>query len=333
MCENSANKDFNDIQTRIASAESLLLTTHARPDGDGLGACKALQTAARAAGKSARMILPDTVPTRYRFMFQDEWPAGEMNFDELSVWADLIVVLDTCAFAQLDKLADRLRPLRDRIVVIDHHTTCEQVGAIQWIDSTAAATGILVGELIESLGWPVDATTAEALMISAVSDTGWLRFANTDSRCLRATAKCLDAGLKTDELFRKMYETARPQRLMLEARMLNSLELHCDDQLASMVIRKADFEATGASHDETENLVNEALQIGTVEAVILLVQNDACVRVSLRSRHGVNVAEVAQQFGGGGHARAAGVRSTENIDTFRDILVQACTKAIENRTE
>ncbi len=79
MCDNSANKDsqvFQEILARISSAESLLLTTHARPDGDGLGATKALLTAARAAGKSARIILPDTVPTRYRFMFEDEWPAG-----------------------------------------------------------------------------------------------------------------------------------------------------------------------------------------------------------------------------------------------------------------
>ena len=114
------------------------------------------------------------------------------DFEQLADAADAIVVLDTSAAAQLDGVAEGLRRRRDKVIVVDHHATSEDLGAVQWVDTSAAAAGVLAEEIIEALGWPMDLATAEGMAVAITSDTGWLRFANTDSRCLRTVAKLLE---------------------------------------------------------------------------------------------------------------------------------------------
>ncbi len=324
-----SNNVMSELTARLQQAASLLIITHGRPDGDGLGSMIALATAARAMGKTVHTLVPDRVPPRYEYFFE-ECPAADPSQSEtLAEASDLVVVLDTCAFAQLDGLGAMLKAHREKIVVIDHHATADDVGSLRWQDTSAAATGVMVTELIEALDWPISSETAEALMTAITTDTGWLRFANTDGRCLRVVADLVDAGVRPDKLYQKIYQTDRPHRLELLRRMLGNLELHCSGRLAAMTIRSIDFEVTGARPDETENLVNEALRIGKVDTAILLVENTDCIRVSLRSRDRVDVASVARQFGGGGHHRAAGLRRAGDIETLKGELVAACAQALE----
>lgn len=308
---------------RFRQATSLLLITHARPDGDGLGSMAALAISARQQGKRARTLVPDKVPQRYAFLFGEEQPACGGDFADIAASADLIIILDTCSFTQLDSIQPQIRAAKDRIVVIDHHVTSDDVGSLRWLDPTAAAAGVMTAELLDVLGWPLSQPAAEALATAVTSDTGWLRFANTDPRCLRVMADLLEAGVRPDRLYAKLFQCDRPQRLALVGRMLATMELHYGDRLAVMAIRKSDFAATGAQPEETENLVNEALRIGSVESAVLMVEHGDLLRVSLRSRDRVDVAAVARIFGGGGHARAAGVRVSESIETFKAKLVAA----------
>jgi phosphoesterase RecJ-like protein len=328
VCDRSADKAFEEVAARLAGAERLVIITHARPDGDALGATAALAGAARAAGKHAEVVLPDGVPQRYAFLFAAGRPAAAEAFAELADRADLVAVVDTCAFVQLGDLAEAVRRRRDKIVVIDHHATRDDVGAVQWVDPTAAAAGVMVAELTGALGWPMDAAVAEALLAALGSDTGWFRFSNADGRCLRAAAGLVDAGVRPDELYRRLYESDRPERMQLLRRVLASLELHQDGRIAAMVLRRADFDETGARRDETENLVNEAMRLGCVEVAILVVEEADCVRASLRSRGGVDVAAVAHSFGGGGHTRAAGLRQADDVAALKERLIRTCADAL-----
>ena len=324
VCENSANDGMKALAGRLDQARSLLVVTHGRPDGDGLGSMAALAAAAGAAGKTVRLFLPDPAPMRYDYLFDQPPTVGADRFAAMASDADLIVIVDTCAIAQLDGLDGLLPRFTDKIVVVDHHATADEIGSLQWIDTSAAAAGVMVTELIDELGWSLDGLAAEALMTAITTDTGWLRFANTDGRCLRAVAELVDAGVRPDTLFRRIYQTDRPERLALLRCVLASLELHCDGRIAAMTIRRTDFATTGARPDETENLVNEALRLASVETAILLVENTDCVRVSLRSRDAVDVSAVARQFGGGGHKRAAGLRAATDVDDLRTQLIAAC---------
>ncbi len=330
MSENSTNSAFDRVVARLADAGRVLIVTHARPDGDGLGSMAGLAAAARAVGRDAALLVPSDVPERYAFLFPEGLPAGADRFGELAEAADLVIIVDTCAAEQLDGLGDALAAVREKVVVIDHHATADDIGSARWLDTSAAAAGVMTLEVIEALGWPVTAPAVEALLTAMATDTGWFRFANTDGRCLRAAAGLLDAGARADELYERLYMADRPERMDLLRVVLDGLELHHDRRIATMVVRRADFAATGARPDETENLVNEALRIGCVETAIFLAENppscdadEPVVRVSLRSRGGVDVSRVAASFGGGGHARAAGLRSTENIDVLKARLVRA----------
>ena len=185
---------FNAVLGRLADASSMLLITHARPDGDGLGSMQALASAARAVGKDARMLVPGDIPARLGFMFDHRHLAGLDEFGALAATSDLIVILDTHALAQLDELADVIGEYSDKIVVIDHHATGDPLSETVWIDTSAAATGVMVGEVIDALKWPMDESIAEALLTAVMTDTGWLRFANTDGRCLRRGSRGQDPG-------------------------------------------------------------------------------------------------------------------------------------------
>jgi phosphoesterase RecJ-like protein len=190
----------------------------------------------------------------------------------------------------------------------------------------------MVGELLDALGWPVDLKVAEALLTAMTTDTGWFHFANTDGRCLRAAARLFDAGVEGDKLYRQLFQADRPERMKLLIRALASLDLPAGGRIATMKLRLGDFAATGATQDETENVVNEPLRMNCVEVSMLLTQTPddggRCVRVSLRSRGGVDVAAVARRFGGGGHVQAAGLRTDGDIDALATKLVEACEEEL-----
>ena len=268
---------------RLTQARSLLVVCHARPDGDALGCVAALTQSARDSGRSAFMLVPDAIPRQYAFLFADERPQAVQEFAQLAQRCEAIVVVDTCSFGQLDSLDDVLKCHLDKVLVIDHHCTADSLSAVQWQDASAAAAGLMLYELLGELGWPMGRRTLEALAVAILTDTGWLRFPNTDSRCLCAAARLIDAGVGLDVLYRRLYQADRPQRLRLMARMLDSLELHSDGRLAMMRLRDEDFTASGAGCDETENLINEAMRLDGVEVAALLVEADKTVRVSLRS--------------------------------------------------
>ncbi len=343
MCEKSAaDASRGKVLEALREAKSILVTAHERPDGDAIGSLTGLCRAARGAGKTVYPVLLDSIPENYKFLFdaQENSSAPQSangaaltaypkeRFAELADAAELIVIVDTCSYSQLECIASELRTRADKIAVLDHHATFDLIGRAQWNDSSAAAAGVMVAEAIDALGWPMDASTAQSLVAAITTDTGWMRFSNTDGRCLRTVARLLEAGARLEKLYARLFQADRPARLKLMTRMLSSLELHCDNRLAVMCIRQIDMIETGARSDETENLINEALRIGSVEAVALLTEMPDCIRVSFRSRQVVNVAAVAGQFGGGGHARAAGVRLKEPLPAALARITAALQKEL-----
>ncbi len=321
MSEKHLDESFRQIASRLSAAGSILAVSHSRPDGDSLGSMAALALAARNAGRKSHILVPGSVPQRYAFLIEGMELAEGKDFERLAGEVDLVVILDTCAYAQLDGLEQHLRKFETKIVVVDHHSTSDEIGSVRWMDTTAAAVGVMIGELLDAAGWSLDVAAAKALTVATTSDTGWLRFPKTDARTLRAVARWTEIGVNLNEIFQTLYQSDRPERLRLLRKMLDSLELHFNDRLAVMTISKADFEQTGARPDETEDLVNEALRLKSVEAVVMLTENDNFVRVSLRSRDRVDVAKIARGFGGGGHPRAAGIRSNKSIEQVKASLI------------
>ncbi len=317
------------VADALGAARRLVLTTHVRMDPDAIGSVVALHRWAVGVGKDSRIVLLDAVPRRCAYLLADQSLLSADEFASAAANADRIVVVDTCALTQLEPIAEQLGALRDKIVVIDHHATADDVGALIWADVSAAAAGVMVAELLEELNWQPDGPAVEALATAILADTGWFRHANTDERALRTVAELVAAGANLNTVYRRIYQSDRPQRIRLLAAALGSLELHAGGRLAIMALGPEDFAAAGAGQDETEDFVNEPLRIAAVEiSVIVIAAGNGLARVSLRSRGAVDVAALAKSFGGGGHTRAAGFTAGGDPQSVRQRLLAACSQAL-----
>ncbi|HEX3356824.1 MAG TPA: bifunctional oligoribonuclease/PAP phosphatase NrnA [Tepidisphaeraceae bacterium] len=299
----------------LKTCKRVLVTTHVRPDGDALGSSAAIVLGMRKLGIESEVLLLSHLPSKYAFLFNDfsvpffdvekSWPA---DFD-LNRY-DALLVVDTGTWSQLPGLKERIEPWPKPKLVVDHHLTQENWADAKLVVTEAAAACEIVAELLQQWGIAIDSSIATALYIGIASDTGWFQFSNTRPFTMRLAATLMEAGVNTDQLYQHLYQNERSQRVLLQTRAMQSLELLAGGKLAVMTVRKEDFTQTGAHVPDTENLINIPLQIRTVEVSLLFVEppDAGPIRVSLRSKGGVDVARFAEQFGGGGHARAAGLK-------------------------
>jgi len=327
--------DYHNMHAWLLACRRPLLIAHRRPDGDALGALAAMALALRALGGDPRPTLFEPLPMRYKLLADAvPWHDWTRERQRLTSECDALVILDTCTYAQLEAVTDYL-PSAPPTLVVDHHPTRDEIGTrpddLRVLDETAGAVCLLLHEWMQSLGLPVSPTIATALLVGVATDSGWFRFANADARMFRAAADLLAAGAPANAIYRAIYEQDPPARLRLIGRMLNTLELYADGRLAVMKLRGADFQAVGADHRMTEDLVNEATRLAGLEAVILFSEEpDGQVRVNLRSKQTLDVAELAARFGGGGHQRAAGARPSGCWEEVVTAVTAAAVAALTN---
>ncbi len=308
-----------DLYQRIIDVLSrchrVLVTTHVRPDGDALGSSAAMVLALRHKGIDAHVMLLSHLPTKYSFLFCDhgiafsDFEKGGLDSFDTSAF-DALVVLDTGAWNQLPGLQEKFAGWTKPVLVMDHHLTQENWGDPRLAVTEAAAAGEIVAELIRRWGIPLDKAIAGCLYAAIATDTGWFQFSNTRPDTLRLCATLMEAGVDTDGMYQLLYQNERAERVALQTRAMQSMKLLANGRLAIMSLTKRDFEETHANVPDTENLVNIPLQIGSVQVSLLATEprDFGPVRVSLRSKGGVDVARFAEGFGGGGHARASGLK-------------------------
>lgn len=330
------NDPMAQIISALSSARRVLITTHVRPDGDALGSVAAMALGLRRKGIDSEVLLLSKLPSKYAFIFDGNQIA---HHDVERAWPDpypfssfdLLLVIDTGTWSQLPGLGERLRGVRIPRLVIDHHLTQESWADIALVETQAAAAGEIIAQLLSRWDVPLDPQIATALYLALVSDTGWFEFSNTRPPTLRLAASLMEAGVDTDRLYQLLYQNERAQRVLLQARAQQGLQLLADNRLAVMAVRQADFIATGAASGDTEALINIPLQIRTVEVSILLVEppDAGPIRVSLRSKGEIDVARFAEKYGGGGHARAAGLKMSESLDVATGKIVSAMTQTLQ----
>jgi phosphoesterase RecJ-like protein len=256
------------------------------------------------------------------------------DYDNASIEAaDVHMILDTSAWVQLGDLAKVIRKTPAKKVVIDHHASSDQLDAVEFKDTTAEATGTLVVRFADALGLPIPKEAATPLFAAIATDTGWFRFPSTRAETMRIAARLIDLGVEPHSIFQSLYERRSLARIKLAGKILQRVEVACDGVLAYASVSLDDFKETGAKPSDTEDLVNECLMIdGTRAAFIAIEQYNRSVKVSFRSRSDLNVAAVAERFGGGGHKQAAGAVLTGPVTNVVPQVLSAMTAAIGCRS-
>lgn len=318
------------LAARLRAAKRPFITTHFKPDGDALGSVLALARALRAGGAHAEASLAGPLDRTITGLMQ---PGEATHVDRGPVvppaGTDLVAVVDTGAWSQLEHIRDWLRANPALVVGIDHHARGDDVAPARLVQPWCASCTQVLVPILDELGVPLSPgprparhTIAEALFAGLATDTGWFRFSGADDRVYQLAARLLTCGVDKDGLYRMIEQGDPPGRPKLMARALASLEYACDGRIALMRLERADFASTGTGVDDLAGMVNEPMSVGAVEACVLLVQNDpGIVKASFRSKPAarpggrfVDVNHVAAHFDGGGHVHAAGARINGTLD-------------------
>lgn len=315
----------------IHASHSVLLTTHVRPDCDALGSTLALGAVLERLGKDVRIVAGFDVPPTLRFLDADgriRRIGRDVPRDELA-GADLLAVLDTSAWVQLGDAGEVVRTTRAKKIVLDHHVSSDDLGAEEFKDTAAEATGRIVFDLAGKLGVRLTPWEASLLFVAVATDTGWFRFASTGAATYQLAAQLAEAGAVPDQLYKQLYENDSLGRLRLTGQALARARTELDGRLIHTWLARDDFDATGALPSDSEDLVNMTLAVaGTEAAVILVEQTGGGFKISFRSRCHMDCSKVAARFGGGGHRQAAGAFLREPLETAQARVLDAVRAAM-----
>lgn len=299
-----------EIREKIARAGRVAVIAHIRPDGDAIGAALGLCLALRAAGKQATPVLADGVPANLRFI-----PASDSVQRDLPANTDLVVMVDCSDLQRTGGVQGERVP----DINIDHHITNTRFAQTNLVIGESVATCAILAEFLPAWGLSINRQTAEALLTGMVTDTIGFRTSNMTPLALRLAASLMDLGANLPEIYQralvnKSYEAARYWGLGLE-------KLRREGGLVWTSLSLNDrHEAQYPGRDDAD-LVSILSSVESSVALIFIEQKHAQVKVSWRARPGYDVSKIALQFGGGGHAAAAGADIAGTLDSVqRDVL-------------
>lgn len=324
--------DWNRFADVIRSHQRFMLVSHIRPDCDALGSELGMAGVLESLGKSVRIVNGHPTPPNLDFIDPQKRIGVIGKTVQPADLADVevIMILDTSAWAQLGPMSDVIRGFRGKKVVLDHHLSSDDLDAEQFKNVTAEATGRLVVEAAEALGVALTAEMALPLFAAVATDTGWFRFSSASAGTYRVAAKLIDAGANPAAIYNALYEQDTLGRLNLRGIILARVEVELGGRLAHTYVLKEDFEKTKALPSDTEDAINAALGVGgTQVAVIFVEQQSGGFKISFRSRCHVDCSRLAEKFGGGGHKAAAGAFVQGKLNEVQSLVLDAVRAAME----
>jgi bifunctional oligoribonuclease and PAP phosphatase NrnA len=308
------------VLQEIRARQRFVVTSHARPDGDGIGSALAFGQILRVMGKDAGVVMHDGVPRIYqnlpfadRAMQADSAPAND---------AVVMLECDSVRRAGLEGLE------RCFLINIDHHASGRNFAHINWIDSSVMATAELVYRFARRACVPVDRDIATCLYTALMTDTGSFMFAGTNEHTFTVARELVLAGADPAVCARHIYFGHSTAKMQLLGAALSNL--HRDGPLAWISVTQEQMQRFDAREEDCEGLVNYALSISDVQVAIFFRElPDSRYRVSLRSKGEVNVSTVAEHFGGGGHKCASGC----SLDGPLQIAVSRVVERLRSETD
>ncbi len=319
------NDKLSQIAEVFLNTNNFIVTAHERPDGDAVGSMLAVGHALKDQGKSVLLYAKDEIPKGLEFL-----PGSKMienNLPDSFINNYCLLLLDCHEIDRPGPEGVRLFKNADKALVIDHHLgngPCNSldIPCYALIDSTACATAELCFYLFKHLNWQITKEIATCLYTAVLTDTGGFRYSNTNTETFELAKALVDSGADPYEIALNCFESKPYSKLKLLGLALDTLEVYYDGRLAIMSVTQEMFDRCGANESETDDFVSYARTIDTVEMAVLVKEaRPGLVSVSLRSKKYVNVAEIANKFGGGGHFNAAGFRVNSTPEEVKKQIV------------
>jgi bifunctional oligoribonuclease and PAP phosphatase NrnA len=304
----------------LTDAHDVLILTHKSPDGDTIGSALALCRTLTKLGKAARVVCADPIPEKFRYLL-DGLIFGESE-------PGLIVSTDV---ASAELMGGSLAPYAGKVdLCIDHHPSNTGYAAFTVVDPSAAATCEIMAEIINILNVEMDSDIANCLYTGIATDTGCFRYSNTTPKTLRTAADMIEKGADSVTINKRLFETVSRGRLEFERLALETLELYFNGRAALITLTRAMNEKAGITDSETEGIPSIPARIEGVEAGITVKEKeDGVYKISLRTAETLNASDICANFGGGGHAAAAGCRVEGSLDDVKSRILKAVKDEME----
>ncbi len=310
--------DKDSLIGLIADAQSIVLASHAHPDGDAIGSLLGLGLGLRSIGKEVSFYNRDAVPYNLKFLPGSEKISPDLCFTEQ---ADLTILLDC---AEPNRIGEAFPKVGwgKNIAVVDHHKTFDpEFADVYFRDVSAAATGELVYELLLDLGAEISLDVAKCIYCTLVTDTGSFRYSNTKKRTFEIAGELVELGVEPWEITSNVYESQPLERIRLLTKVLQTLEISSCGRIAFLVVHTSDLSENNESL--IDGFINYARSIMGVEVATQLMGVDTDWRISFRSKGKIDVSQIAQIFGGGGHRNAAGCTMNGDKNSVKERLSEA----------
>ncbi len=314
---------LSQVVELIENKQKFGITTHIKPDGDGVGSSLGLCWLLRSLGKQAEVVVRGDIPPAYRSL---PGASDIRDVEKIDTEYDAVFVIE-CSDLERPGIAGLDREFT---VNIDHHATSEHFGTVNWIDSTASAVGEMIYNLVKAIGGRVTKEIAECVYMALVTDTGSFHFSNTTERTLKVASELIKAGAKPAEISEAVYNNYPWSRIELMRQVISTVRRDASGKVAFMRQTLKMREEAGAIDGDNNGFVNIPLAARDILATVYMREvGDNVYRVSLRSKGDINVARVAEQFGGGGHRNAAGLTIEGDWDEKEQEIVASVRQAVE----
>jgi phosphoesterase RecJ-like protein len=314
------NAPFSEIAGALRGASRILVLSHMRPDGDAIGSQLAMTLTLRALGKEVTAWNEDGLPDTMRFLpgsnLVTKPPKDPESFD-------LVLALDT---ATKQRLGTPLEAIKGtfRLINIDHHASNPRFGDLVHIDISAPATGQIVYELIREAHFPMRTEIAQSIYAAISTDTGSFRYPNTTIRTFEIAAELVKAGVDVGKISQELYENHPKRRVELLGQILPEARFDADDRVASLSLTLGTKNALSIQPDDIDGLIDYVRSITTVVIALFFEElEEGRIRISMRSKDPrFDVNRICSEFGGGGHALAAGVRMRGDLGEVRKKVIK-----------
>ena len=318
----SENNSFQEIADAIRAHDTFIVLSHLRPDGDAIGSQIDLGHALEQMGKTVHYINEDGTPDNLTFLPGSDKiqtpPAEPLD-------VQVAIALDCATKPRLGDNALNAASKATLWINIDHHVSNPGYGDLNHIDSISPATGQILYHLITEQGLPFSELSRDSIYVAVSTDTGSFQYSNTTAATYEMAADLVRRGLDVGTINSQTYDNNPYRKIELLRSLLNTLELVDDGKVAHWELLNSVKEEYKLKPEDSEDLIDLIRGIeGVIVAAFFEELPDGKIRVSLRAKDStVNCSELAQQFRGGGHARAAGIRMTGPLDDAKDKVLSA----------
>lgn len=310
--------DIDNLIKLFKKSRSFIIASHMNPEGDAIASSLAMAYFLKKEKKQVWIYNSDKIPEQFSFLpyFKDiKNCLPNEHFDAA-------IIVDT---ARLELVGAEFKNfLKNNVgicIKIDHHTTNEKFGNIEIIMPEACSTGEVIYDILTIMKYKIDIDLANCIYTAIFTDTGGFHFPNSTINAFTIASKMVQVGVRPWVIYEYLYDHQKVESIKLLARVLNTLDVRFNGKIASIYVTGEMLKSTGTSKKDTEGLINYPRSINGVKIAVMFREDNSGVKVSLRSKGDIDVAKIAEKYGGGGHKGAAAFIYKEDIKvTIKKIL-------------